>query len=87
MNVPDDPADACESCVTCGDVAVPVRIARLLPDGLALADTGDGIEEISVALVAARPPGRHIRSRTRSGKEPAPSRRPPGRGPSGCPEW
>ncbi|MEV0312546.1 HypC/HybG/HupF family hydrogenase formation chaperone [Nonomuraea fuscirosea] len=55
MNVPDDPADACESCVTCGDVAVPVRIARLLPDGLALADTGDGIEEISVALVAARP--------------------------------
>ncbi|GAA1684189.1 HypC/HybG/HupF family hydrogenase formation chaperone [Nonomuraea maheshkhaliensis] len=55
MNVPGDPADACERCVTCGDVAVPVRIARLLPDGLALADTGDGTEEISVALVAARP--------------------------------
>ncbi|MDF5751739.1 HypC/HybG/HupF family hydrogenase formation chaperone [Spongiactinospora sp. TRM90649] len=45
----------CESCLTCGDVAIPVRVESLLPGGLALADTGSGIEEISVALVDARP--------------------------------
>ncbi|MER6944294.1 HypC/HybG/HupF family hydrogenase formation chaperone [Nonomuraea sp. NPDC000554] len=42
-----------DACVTCGDVAVPVRITRLLAGGLAEADTGSGIEEISVALVEA----------------------------------
>ncbi|MEV1168771.1 HypC/HybG/HupF family hydrogenase formation chaperone [Nonomuraea sp. NPDC049784] len=46
--------DECESCVTCGDVAVQVRVVGLLPAGLARADTGDGTEEISVALVDAR---------------------------------
>ncbi|MCF6469645.1 HypC/HybG/HupF family hydrogenase formation chaperone [Nonomuraea sp. MG754425] len=40
--------------MTCSDVAVPVRVAELLPGGLALADTGAGLEEISVALVEAR---------------------------------
>ncbi|MEV0387039.1 HypC/HybG/HupF family hydrogenase formation chaperone [Nonomuraea sp. NPDC050643] len=44
-----------ERCTTCGDVAVPLRVTELLPDGLALADTGAGSEEISVALVEARP--------------------------------
>ncbi|CAM3780183.1 HypC/HybG/HupF family hydrogenase formation chaperone [Nocardiopsis rhodophaea] len=42
-----------EVCVTCSDQAVPVRVRRLLGDGLALADTGAGVEEISVALVEA----------------------------------
>jgi hydrogenase maturation factor len=41
------------ACITCSDAAVAVRIVRLLGDGLALADTGSGEEEISVALVSA----------------------------------
>jgi hydrogenase maturation factor len=32
---------------------VQVRVAKLLPDGLALVDTGAGQEEVSVALVSA----------------------------------
>lgn len=42
-----------EVCVTCADHAVAVRVVRLLPDDLALVDTGSGTEEISVALVGA----------------------------------
>ena len=43
-----------DHCVTCGDVAVEVTVLRLLPDELAVVDTGQGsTEEISVALVAA----------------------------------
>ncbi|MEU6714503.1 HypC/HybG/HupF family hydrogenase formation chaperone [Nonomuraea sp. NPDC046802] len=42
------------SCVTCGDVAVPVRVAALLPDAMARAETCSGTEEISVALVDVR---------------------------------
>ncbi len=41
-------------CVTCSDTAVPVTIVRLLGDDLALADTGAGEEEVSVAFVCAR---------------------------------
>lgn len=42
------------ACVTCGDIAVEVRVTRILPDGLAIVDTGQGTEEeISVALVPA----------------------------------
>jgi hydrogenase expression/formation protein HypC len=40
-------------CITCSDTAVPVRVVELLDDGLAIADTGSGREEISVALVSA----------------------------------
>ncbi len=40
-------------CITCSDTAVQVRVAKLLPDGLALVDTGAGQEEVSVALVTA----------------------------------
>ncbi len=40
-------------CITCSDVAVEVRVVRLLPDALAVVDTGQGEEEVSVALVAA----------------------------------
>lgn len=42
-----------DTCVTCGDVAVEVTVLRLLPDGLAVVDTGEGEEEVSVALVPA----------------------------------
>ena len=41
-------------CVTCSDTAVEVRVLRLLPDELAVVDTGSGEEEVSVALVTAR---------------------------------
>jgi hydrogenase expression/formation protein HypC len=45
----------CDSdhCITCGDVAVEVRVVRLLPDGLADVDTGQAVERVSVALVSA----------------------------------
>jgi hydrogenase maturation factor len=36
-------------------VAVEVRVVRLLPDDLALVDTGEGCEHVSVALVSAAP--------------------------------
>ena len=42
-------------CVTCADTAVPARVVALHDGGLALADAGAGEEEISVALVDARP--------------------------------
>jgi hydrogenase expression/formation protein HypC len=42
-------------CVTCSDSAVPVTIVRLLEDGLAVVDTGSGVEEVSVAFVSAAP--------------------------------
>ncbi|GAA1017429.1 hypothetical protein Aple_032700 [Acrocarpospora pleiomorpha] len=48
-------ADRPEVCVTCSDVAVPQRVLQLLDDGLAMVDTDSGPEEISVALVDARP--------------------------------
>jgi hydrogenase expression/formation protein HypC len=42
-----------EVCITCSDTAVQVTVVRLLDDGLALVDTGQGTEEVSVALVTA----------------------------------
>jgi hydrogenase expression/formation protein HypC len=42
-----------EVCVTCSDTAVAVTVTELLPDGLAIVDTGTGPEEVSVALVTA----------------------------------
>jgi hydrogenase expression/formation protein HypC len=44
-----------DNCITCGDIAVEVRVVRLLPDGLADVDTGQGTELVSVALVSAAP--------------------------------
>jgi len=41
-------------CITCSDAAVEVTVLRLLDDGLAVVDTGQGEEEVSVALVQAR---------------------------------
>jgi hydrogenase maturation factor len=40
-------------CITCSDQAVEVRVTELLPGGLALVDTGQGVEEVSVGLVDA----------------------------------
>jgi hydrogenase expression/formation protein HypC len=42
-----------EVCVTCSDTAAAVTVVRLLDDGLAVVDTGQGEEEVSVALVRA----------------------------------
>ena len=47
------PTCANDHCVTCADVAVHVRVVRLLPDALADVDTGQGVERVSVALVSA----------------------------------
>jgi hydrogenase expression/formation protein HypC len=44
-----------EVCITCSDTAVEVTVLRLEPEGLAVVDTGQGEEEVSVALVPARP--------------------------------
>jgi hydrogenase expression/formation protein HypC len=41
-------------CITCSDTAVAVTVLRLLDDGLAVVDGGQGEEEVSVALVEAR---------------------------------
>ncbi|HLH59447.1 MAG TPA: HypC/HybG/HupF family hydrogenase formation chaperone [Streptosporangiaceae bacterium] len=50
-NLPGCPGDV---CITCSDTAVEVTVRRLLDDGLALVDTGQGEEEVSVALVPAQ---------------------------------
>ena len=47
------PTCTSEHCITCGDIAVEVRVVRLLPDDLADVDTGEGTEQVSVALVNA----------------------------------
>ncbi len=50
----NEPAEHCtgDTCITCGDTAVEVKVLRLLPDDLAVVDTGQGEEEVSVALVS-----------------------------------
>jgi hydrogenase expression/formation protein HypC len=47
------PACHGDVCITCSDVAVEVRVVRLLPDAMAVVDTGQGREQVSVALVGA----------------------------------
>ena len=51
----DDLSPRCtdDVCITCGDVAVPVRVVKLLPGDLALVEVDGREEEISVALVPA----------------------------------
>jgi hydrogenase expression/formation protein HypC len=44
-----------EVCITCSDTAVPSRVVELRQPHLALVDTGSSLEEVSVALVDARP--------------------------------
>jgi hydrogenase maturation factor len=62
MTMPDAirPVPVCHDdiCITCGDVAVPVTILELLPGELALVDTGQTVEEISIALVDTHVGGR-----------------------------
>jgi hydrogenase expression/formation protein HypC len=50
-----DAAPGCHdgTCVTCSDTAVEVLVLRLLPGAMAIVDTGQGQEQVSVALVAA----------------------------------
>jgi hydrogenase expression/formation protein HypC len=40
-------------CITCSDMAVEVTVVRLLEDQMAVVDTGEGEETVSVALVSA----------------------------------
>jgi hydrogenase expression/formation protein HypC len=40
-------------CITCSDEAVQVTVVRLLDADLAVVDTGQSMEEVSVALVDA----------------------------------
>ncbi len=51
----DDRSASCtdDVCITCGDVAVPVRVVELLPGDLAVVEVEGRKEEISVALVSA----------------------------------
>jgi len=49
----DEPECHGDVCVTCSDEAVPVRVVRLLEADLAMVDTGQSLEEVSVALVDA----------------------------------
>jgi len=50
VSVPDCHDDV---CITCSDSAVQVTVTRILADGLAEVETGQGREEVSVALVTA----------------------------------
>ena len=50
MSTPDCHGDV---CITCSDTAVQVTVVELLADELALVDTGQGTEEVSIALVTA----------------------------------
>ena len=54
------PVPVCDDdvCITCGDIAVPVTIVELRPGDLALVDTGQTLEEISIALVDTHVGGR-----------------------------
>lgn len=51
----DTPAPACHEgvCLTCSDAAVEVTVLQLLDREMAIVDTGQGREEVSVALVPA----------------------------------
>jgi hydrogenase expression/formation protein HypC len=50
VNVPECHDDV---CITCSDAAVQVTVVRVLADGLAEVDAGQGREEVSIALVTA----------------------------------
>ncbi len=53
MTRPDIPECYGDVCITCSDQAIPVRIVELLDDDIALVDTGQSMEQISIALVTA----------------------------------
>jgi len=47
------PACIGDVCITCSDTAVAARVLRLIEDQMAVVDTGQGEETVSVALVSA----------------------------------
>ena len=47
------PACIGDLCITCSDTAVQVLVVQLLDDAMAVVDTGEGTETVSVALVTA----------------------------------
>jgi hydrogenase expression/formation protein HypC len=49
--IPDD--NPGQVCITCSDAAVAVTVVELLGDDLAMVHTGEGVEEVSIALVDA----------------------------------
>lgn len=52
------PAQAGHGCTTCGDVAVPVRVVRIVDDGFALCeDQAGGRAEIATAFTPEAVPG------------------------------
>jgi hydrogenase expression/formation protein HypC len=51
---PDDHCDG-DVCITCSDEAVRVVVVELLDDDMAVVDTGEGREQVSVALVDTEP--------------------------------
>ena len=57
QHAPGSAAPACNDglCITCSDVAIPVRVVELSEPGMAVVDTGVSLEVVSVALVDAGP--------------------------------
>ncbi|HJU00025.1 MAG TPA: HypC/HybG/HupF family hydrogenase formation chaperone [Actinomycetes bacterium] len=53
MSGTTDPHCYGDVCITCSDEAVEVRVVQLLDADLAVVDTGQSMEEVSVALVDA----------------------------------
>jgi hydrogenase maturation factor len=51
-----EPAEQATACITCGDVAIPMRVVRTGEDGLADCVTADGqTSQVELALVDAGP--------------------------------
>jgi len=51
-----EPAEQATVCLTCGDVAIPMRVVRTGDDGLADCVTEDGqTSQVELALVDAEP--------------------------------
>jgi hydrogenase expression/formation protein HypC len=51
-----EPAEQAAACITCGDVAIPMRVVRTGEDGLADCVTADGqTSQVELALVDAGP--------------------------------
>ena len=48
-----DPHCYGDVCITCSDEAAQVKVVQLLDAGLAVVETGQSVEEVSVALVDA----------------------------------
>jgi hydrogenase expression/formation protein HypC len=62
--VSSDPAphcDAASGCITCGDVAVPMRVIRVGAGALAVCtDDADATEDVAVDLIMPVQPGDRV---------------------------